>query len=258
MRIRSTIWTLALGSVFAFSVIAAAQQAAKAPAPNAVPDISGVWNMAGSRATRYLSWGFSADEPPMTAWGQERFKTTKPSFGPRSFEDSNDPVNPTTVSATGCFPPGVPRIYLHPFPMEVIQTPGRVIMFFEFNHFVRQIFTDGRPHNTDLGPTWMGDSIGKWEGDTLVVDTIGFNDKTWIDRAGHPHSEALHVVERIRRSAQDTLETDVTIDDPKAYTKSWGGKLTHQLKPKWNISEMVCEDNVNFDQFLKNETKPKK
>jgi hypothetical protein len=194
----------------------------------------------------------------MTAWAQERFKATKPSFGPRSFEDSNDPVNPTTVSATGCFPPGVPRIYLHPFPMEIIQTPGRVIMFFEFNHFVRQIFTDGRPHNTDLGPTWMGDSIGKWEGDTLVVDTIGFNDKTWIDRAGHPHSEALHVVERIRRAGQDTLETDLTIDDPKAYTKPWGGKLTYQLKPTWHISEMVCEDNVNFDQFLKNETKPKK
>jgi hypothetical protein len=194
----------------------------------------------------------------MTPWAQERFKATKPSFGPRAFEDSNDPVNPTTVNATGCFPPGVPRIYLHPFPMEIIQTPGRVIMFFEFNHFVRQIFTDGRPHNTDLGATWMGDSIGRWEGDTLVIDTTGFNDKTWVDRAGHPHSDALHVVERVRRVDPNTLQNDITIEDPKAYARAWGGQIRFQLKPGWNITEMVCEDNVNFDEFLKNETKPKK
>jgi hypothetical protein len=173
-------------------------------------------------------------------------------------EDSNDPVNPTTVSAVGCFPPGVPRIYLQPFPMEIIQTPQRVMMFFEFNHFVRQIWTDGRAHNTDLGGTWLGDSIGKWEGDTLVVDTIGFNDKTWLDRAGHPHSDALHVTERIRRADPQTMQVDISVEDPKAYTKPWGGQLVFQLHPKWNITEMVCEDNVNFDEFLKNEAKPKK
>jgi hypothetical protein len=224
----------------------------------ATPDLSGVWNLKGSPQTRYWSWTFSPTDPPMTAWAQERFNATKPSFGPRSFEDSNDPVNPTTVSAVGCFPPGVPRIYLQPFPMEIIQTPGRVIEFFEFNHFVRQIWTDGRPHNTALGATWMGDSIGKWEGDTLVVDTIGFNDKTWLDRAGHPHSDQLHVVERIRRAEPDILTVDITVEDPKAYTKPWGGQLRFQAHPKWNINEMVCEDNVNFDDFLKNEAKPKK
>ena len=142
--------------------------------------------------------------------------------------------------------------------MEIVQTPGRVLMLFEFSHFIRQIYTDGRKHNTDLGPTWMGDSIGHWDGDTLVVDTIGFNDKTWLDRAGHPHSTDLHLVERIRRVDQTTLEDDLTIEDPKAYTKPWGGQLMFQLHPTWNITEMVCEDNVNFDQFLKNEAKPKK
>ncbi len=221
------------------------------------PDLSGVWNARNSPATRYLSYSFSGTEPSMTPWAQERFNATKPSFGPRSFKDSNDPVNPTTLNATGCFPPGVPRIYLHPFPMEIVQTPGRVLMIFEFNHFVRQIFTDGRPHNTDLGPTWMGDSIGHWEGDTLVADTIGFNDKTWVDRAGHPHSQDMHVVERMRRTAADTLQIEVSIEDPKAYTKPWGGTLTYQLRPTWNVSELICEDNVNFDQFLKNEEKPK-
>jgi len=214
--------------------------------------------MQGSPATRYLSYSLTKDEPPMTPWAVERFNLTKPSFGPRSVEDSNDPVNPTTVHAAGCFPPGVPRIYLQPFPMEIIQTANRVIMFFEFNHFVRQIYTDGRKHNTDLGATWMGDSIGKWEGDTLVVDTIGFNDKTWLDRGGHPHSEALHLTERIRRVDRNTLQNDITIDDPKAYTKPWTSQLTFRLRPDWNVLEMVCEDNVNFDEFLKNEAKPGK
>jgi hypothetical protein len=234
----------------------AQQPGGKAATP--VPDISGVWNLQSSPQTRYLSYAFSGEEPLMTPWAQERFKATKPSFGPRSFEDSNDPVNPTTTSTVGCFPPGVPRIYLQPFPMEIIQTPGRVMMFFEFNHFVRQIFTDGRTHNTDLGGTWMGDAIGRWEGDTLVVDTVGFNDKTWIDRAGHPHSDALHVVERIKRVYQNTLQDDITIEDPKAYTKPWGGQIRFRSHPTWNITEMVCEDNVNFDAFLKNESKPAK
>jgi hypothetical protein len=258
MRIstRASFGFLIAALVFPSLTFAQATDAAKSP--SATPDISGVWNMRGSPATRYLSYSLSKDEPPMTPWALERFKTTKPSFGPRAVEDSNDPVNPTTISAVGCFPPGVPRIYLQPFPMEVIQTPGRVIMLFEFSHFVRQIFTDGRKHNTDLGPTWMGDSIGHWEGDTLVVDTIGFNDKTWLDRGGHPHSTDLHLVERIRRVDQSTLQNALSIEDPKAYTKPWSAQLTFQLRPTWNITEMVCEDNVNFDQFLKNEAKPKK
>jgi hypothetical protein len=130
--------------------------------------------------------------------------------------------------------------------MEIIQIPGRVIMFFEFNHYVRQIYTDGRGHNEDLPPTWMGDSIGRWEGDTLVVDTTGFNDKTSIDRLGHPHSDAMHLVERIRRVDHDTLQDDLTVDDPKAYAKPWTGQQIFQLKPGWEITEYVCEDNVNF------------
>lgn len=253
MRNRSMGFVLALSASWVFpALLSAQQQDAK------TPDFSGVWNLQASPATRYLSYSFMRDEPPMTPWAQEKFKATKPSFGPRSFEDSNDPVNPTTLNTVGCFPPGMPRLYLQPFPMEIIQTPGRVLMLFEFNHFVRQIWTDGRPHNTDLGATWLGDAIGKWEGDTLVVDTIGFNDKTWIDRAGHPHSEALHLVERIRRVDSNTLQNDITIEDPKAYTKPWGGTIQFRSHPKWNITEMVCEDNVNFDEFLKNEAKPQK
>jgi len=128
-----------------------------------------------------------------------------------------------------------------------MQIPGRVIMFFEYDHFVRQIFTDGRQHPKDLIPSWMGDSIGTWEGDTLVVDTVGFNDKTWLDGEGHPHSDELHLVERIRRVSHDALTIDFTIDDPKAYTKPWVSHTIFELKQGWNIGEVVCvDDNANF------------
>jgi len=255
--LRSSIrFYLAASALAAGPFVMFGQQAAPAKAQSAgASDLSGVWNRKNIPGARYGGYTFMAEEPSMTPWAQEKFKLTKPSFGPRSFKDSNDPVNPTTVNATGCFPPGVPRIYLHPFPMEVVQQPNRVLMIYEFNHFIRQIWTDGREHNTDLGPTWMGDSIGHWEGDTLVADTIGFNDKSWVDRAGHPHTEDLHVIERMRRADPKTLQIDVTIEDPKAYTKPWGGRLMYELRPDWHISEMICEDNVNFDQFIQNEEK---
>ena len=163
------------------------------------PDLSGVWNVKGSPATRYLAYSLSKDEPPMTPWAEERFKAAKPSFGPRAVEDSNDPVNPTTISAMGCFPPGMPRLYMQPFPLEIIQMPGRVIMLFEFSHFIRQIYTDGRKHNTDLGPTWLGDAIGHWDGDTLVVDVIGVNDKVGVGE--YRHTTAYHLIERFQRTA---------------------------------------------------------
>ena len=153
----------------------------------------------------------------MTPWGEAKYKVAKPNVGPHQvpLSQTNDPVS-------SCFPPGVPRIYLQRgLPFEIMQIPGRVVMLFEYDHFVRQIFTDGRQHPQDINPSWMGDSIGRWDGDTLVVDTVGFNDKTWLDQVGHPHSDALHLVERIQRVNHDALTIDIAIDDPKAYTKPW-------------------------------------
>ena len=98
-------------------------------------------------------------------------------------------------------------------------------MLFEWDSLRHQIFIDGRKHDETLGPLWMGDSIGHWEGDTLVADTVNFNDKTWLDRIGHPHSDQLHVIERIRRVDHEHLQDDITIDDPKAYTKPWTGRI---------------------------------
>ncbi|MFY9527480.1 MAG: hypothetical protein WBC04_08650 [Candidatus Acidiferrales bacterium] len=257
MRNRVMVLILAMVAVLAFSCVALAQTAEqsggeKAQTAAPAPDFSGVWRQhppPGSRG--YASYTFSKEIAPMTPWAEAKFKANKPSYGPRAVGDSNDPVNPTTGDAVGCAPPGVPRIYLHPFPMEIIQIPGRVIMLFEFDHFVRQIYTDGRGHNENLPPSWMGDSIGKWEGDTLVVDTTNFNDKTWLDRGGHPHSDQLHLVERIRRVDHDTLQIDMTFDDPKAYTKPWTGQQFFQLRPKWTLMELICEDNASFLELQK-------
>ena len=221
--------------------------APKVPAP----DLTGVWRrsrLLPDNARRYtfheLAGTLTNQEPPMTPWGEAKFKAAKPNVGPRevSLAQTNDPT-------TKCFPPGVPRIYEMRVgaPVEIMQIPGRVVMFFQYDHFVRQIFTDGRQHPQDLDPSWMGDSIGRWEGDTLVVDTVGFNDKTWLDGEGHPHSDALHLIERIRRVSHDALTIDFTIDDPKAYTKPWVARNNFELKPGWNIGEVVCVDDLaNF------------
>ncbi len=194
-----------------------------------------------------LAFSITTDTPPLTPWAEEKFKANKPNLGPRavSLTESNDPI-------MQCFPPGVPRIYLiRGEPVEIAQTPGRVIMMFEYDHFLRNIYTDGRQHPKDPNPSWMGDAIGKWDGDTLVVDTVGFNDKTWLDNDGHPHSEDLHVIERIRRVNHGTLTIDTTIEDPKAYTKPWGGHATYELKPDWTLGEMVCEDNISYGDMQK-------
>ena len=129
-----------------------------------------------------------------------------------------------------------------PLPMEIFQVPDKVLMYQEAGNQLRQIHMN-RDHKKDLDPTYNGDSVGKWEGDTLVVDTIGFNDVTWIDHAGLPHSEALHVVERIRRTDHNTLVDDFTIEDPKVYTKPWMASQTYHLKPGWEIAEYVCDNN---------------
>jgi hypothetical protein len=239
-------------STGAFAPTAEPQGAAKPSAP----DLTGIWRRSRrppDNARRYtmheIAGTLTLREPPMTPWAKAKYDAAKPNVGPRGvpLSDSNDPV-------TKCFPPGVPRIYLMRVgqPFEIMQIPGRVIMFFEYDHLVRQIFTDGRKHPQDLIPSWMGHSIGAWEGDTLVVDTVGFNDKTWLDGEGHPHSDELHVVERFRRAGHDALTIDFTIDDPKAYAKPWDAHTVFDLKPGWNIGEVVCvDDNANFQDTEK-------
>lgn len=259
-RVAAPAAAVAAGIVLA-SCLLASCLLAQTPAPqgaasSAAPDLTGIWRRSRKppdNTHRYtmheIAGTLTNEEPPMTPWGEAKFKATKPNVGPRMvpLSQSNDPV-------TQCFPPGVPRIYEIRVgqPFEIIQIPGRVLEFFEYDHFVRQIFMDRQQHSPDLTPSYMGDSIGAWDGDTLVVDTVGFNDKTWLDGDGHPHSDALHLVERIRRVSHDAMTIDFTIDDPKAYTKPWTAHNVFELKPGWNIGEVVCVDDVaNFGHMNK-------
>ena len=263
MRIHRVGVALALTMALSYSSKASAQgkpttKATATASSDQARDLSGVWFDDRPRPVttneRYWIYKFNAEEPPMTAWGEAQYKAAKSSFGTTAYPlaETNDPLY------HDCTPPGFPRIFLHPFPMQIVQTPGEVIMLFEYDSMRHQIFTDGRPHDTTLGPLWMGDSIGHWEGDTLVTDTVNFNDKTWIDRIGHPHSESLHVVERIRRIDHDHLVDDITIEDPKAYTKPWTAHQPFVLKPKWTLQEEFCEDEESFQKIDNDEAAPAK
>ena len=206
-------------------------------------DLSGVWMRDAPPATAMQYWIYelNQEEPPMTDWGKQQFALAKSSFGAHEYplEETNDPV------LRKCYPPGVPRVYMHPFPFQFIQTPNEVVQLFEVDSLRREIYTDGQPREEGLVPLWMGNAIGKWEGDTLVVDTVNFNERTWLDRIGHPHSDQLHVIERFRRTDHDHLVDDITIDDPKAYTRTWTAHLAFKLQP-WKLTEQFCEDAESF------------
>jgi hypothetical protein len=231
LRFSLLVWTVL---VFASFMLTAASSDVGAPERSSVSsirDLSGIWSGDQNADT------FSPSDPPLTPWAEEKFRSVKPGYGPHASALSDDPL-------LDCLPPGVPRILLIPFPMQIVQIPGEVIMLFEYDHYVRHIYTGRREHPKDLQPTWMGDSIGRWEGTTLVVDTVGLTEKSWLDQVGHPHSHQLHVVERIRRIDHDTLEDDLTFDDPKAYTRPWTGKRVFKLRPGWHLMEYICEDHM--------------
>ncbi len=210
-------------------------------------DLAGVRNHSPPDYMRaYSGWAFTASPPRMTAWGQERYDAAKPTFGPRGVmaTESNDPVY-------DCYPPGTPRVYFHPFPFEIIQLQNRALMIYEYHHTVRQIYTDGRDHRTDLPPLWVGDSIGRWENDTFVIETVNFNDRTWIDREGLPHSEALRLVERLQLIDEDTLRIDFLFDDPVAFTEPWEARRFY-TRVDWDIEDFACMErnqNAVFDAF---------
>jgi hypothetical protein len=141
-----------------------------------------------------------------------------------------------------CLPHGIPDQWLIGNPVKIVQDPGLTIILYEQNTRYRQIFTDGRPHPPATNPAWLGYSIGRWEGDWFAVDTRGFNDKSWIDDSGRPHTEALHTVERFRRHDFGHMDLEITIDDPQAYTKPWSFPLQFQFLPDTEIIEDVCEN----------------
>jgi hypothetical protein len=227
-------WLLAVALAFTpAKLLGTTQQSGSAtPAATSTPDFSGVWIVRD-----FLVSISPKEDPPFQPWAEVAYKS-------RLRELAKSYADPDTPAENCKTPPGLPRIMLWPLPWEIVQARDRVIMIYEYQNLVRQIFTDGRKHPSDLDPAYMGHSIGRYEGDTFVVDTIGFNDKTWLDLFGHlPHTDALHLVERIRRLDHDTLVEDFTIEDPKAYTKPWTAQKFFKLKPDWQIQEYVCTEN---------------
>jgi hypothetical protein len=153
-----------------------------------------------------------------------------------------------------CLPPGIPRMMQTPFPMQIYQMPDRLMMVYEGGaHMWRVIYMDGRKHTPPdkWNPTYLGEGIGHWEGDTLVVDVTGFNDRTWLDSAGHPHTEQLHVIERYTRTSEDNLHYQATIDDPGAYTKPWTVGYNIRWGAGWEPYEYICQEN-NKDVVMEN------
>jgi len=200
-----------------------------APSPktqDGKPDLSGIWNSLDGKFLSNLAAGGGVVpmQPAAAALYKER----------QGYDPKDRP-------SARCLPGGVPSSMLvRGRPWKIVQTPGVVLILYDQSIHYRQIFTDGRDFPEDRIPTWFGYSIGKWEGDTLVVDTIGFTDETWLDDGGHPHSDALHLTERFRRRNIGTLEIGVTVDDAKAYTKPWTAALRFELVPDTELTEHVC------------------
>src|ERR1700722_5888827 len=253
MRIRLFGLTLLAFALFANSLAMQAQTSAK-PGPGvatAIPDLSGNWAphrpvpvtaenaLCGIRTVcedllgvKGPAMGEKPAEPEMQPWAVEKYKAVKEG----KTRDSN---------FTGCTPQGPADFMLdNRRRYELHQFSDEVLLLFDEDHLVRRIYLDGRGHPDGTQSTWMGHSTGKYEGDTLVIDTIGFNDKNWIDREGHPHSDALHLVERIRRLNQNSLEYEVTVDDPKAYKKTWTRKMVQDALPAGfeMLEEDMCDE----------------
>ncbi len=197
------------------------------------PDLSGVWGTDRPLVVDIRGALPKGETLPMQPWAAKLTSERKSKDDPEA----------------NCLPTGVPR--LAPYPMKFIQLPNLFVILFEGNiHSFRQIFLDRTEHPKDVNPTWYGDSIGHWEGDTLVVDTIGFNDRTWFDFAGHPHTEKLHTIERFRRTDLGRIEYKVTIDDPGAYTKPFTLTAHFPLQTNGDLMEYICNEDNRDVQHL--------
>jgi hypothetical protein len=197
--------------------------------PDGKPDFTGVYNFAGVRGA----------VAPALKPGAGKFKIVR---GPNE-------VRGNTTLGPDCVPLGIPQSFVTPYPFQIVQTAKLVLMIFEYPNTFRFIPTDGRPHPVDPDPTWMGDAVGRWDGDTLVVDTVGFNDKTEV--SGYMHTEALHVIERYRR-VETGLQYDVTVEDPNVWASPW--VLPQRIFPARpeieHVEEYVCENHTDYNKYF--------
>lgn len=250
----SAIWLLGIFATVALVHGCSAKNTAK-PASQA-PDLSGIWQ---GKALQSLSPSDpmgqkpgAEDDIPYTPWGLARIKAQTPAFGKdQNFAKTTDPA------LKFADPDGYPRASIHPMRFKIVQTPDAVYQLWEYNKSWRQIALN-RPHSQVPDISWFGESVGKWEEDTLVVDSVGFNDASWLDPVGHAHTEDLHMTERIRRTDPDTLVFNFTFDDPKAYTKPWDAHITFKRAADETMTETIytISDELSFRQRFLNEKPP--
>lgn len=241
VHIRLLILVVALGPAFAQN--RAAQAPKGMPAPRTAdghPDLSGVYHAPGygpgdprSRSGKTLAMDIAREldpaEVPMLPWAKDLFNQR------RANNSKDDPEG-------FCLPMGTPR--KDPYPWQFVQTDKLLLILYEGNvHTFREVFLDGRGHDPKVTDTWWGHSIGKWDGDALIVDTVGFNDKAWLDADGHPRTQKAHIVERITRPELGKLVIEITIDDPGAYSAPWKVTEVSQLAPGWELFEYICNEN---------------
>jgi hypothetical protein len=243
-------------ALVAFSSPLAAQPAAEKPVPRTAagkPDLSGIWVATGAimlfegeeafaaaRAADAAAGrppGTSGEVPPYNAEAEARRQYYL------SRQGLDDPM-------ARCLLTGVPRINFRPLPFEIVQLPDRIIMLYEIHHAFRIIPTDGRPPPEDAEPSYLGESVGRWDGDTLVVDVTSFNDKTWLTGVGSIHTEDLRVTERYTRDSFDTIRYEATMEDPAVLTRPWTIHETFRLRPGERIREYECiESNEDLQRF---------
>jgi hypothetical protein len=204
--------------------------AAPAPkTPDGKPDLSGVWET-GFGYTGNIAKDLKAGEVEFQPWAETLYKHRMETLS------KEDPQARCVLS-------GVPREDVVPYPFKILNSKGVIVILYEALHSYRQIFMDGRPLPKDPNPTWMGYSIGHWDGDTLVVESSGFVGNNWLDNNGHPGTEALRLTERFHRRDFGHIDLLVTIDDPKAYKKPWTVHLVLNLNPETDLIEYVCDEN---------------
>jgi hypothetical protein len=211
--------------------------------PDGKPDFSGTWDVEHNKPCPpagcvdfyapeefgNIAWGLKGGLP-YQPWAADLAKSRSAALR------KDDPLS-------HCQPIGILELQTIPMYRKIIQTPGYLLILSEYNASYRQIFTDGRPMPVDPNPAWNGYSTGKWEGDTLVVQTTGFRDGIWLDTHGDPITDAAKVTERLRRVNYGRMEVEVTVDDPKAYTKPWTIKLSQLLQLDTDLLDYICLEN---------------
>lgn len=243
MRIRIPNWMGVLVLALTAAPGMQAQTATQDAAGNSARDLSGVWLLGGGMSAGAGGRRFLSGDPPLQTEALAKYRAAR-----EGIDDPNqgglDRLDPSFY----CFPPGPARSMIMPFPFEIVPGSEVIYILFEFNSGVRRIYLNQQEHPDDYPETWMGHSIGRWDGDALVADTGLLREGPWLDRVGTPYSDALRIVERFRRLGPETLEVAFEFHDEKAFTEPWGGTKQYELQTFGIMEYVQCEEHLQMGQ----------